>query len=354
MPRSIHTFIAALALTSVACVQTEDAALDPVSSAENDVVLQPANVDRTLLHSVVLSETHVVHFWEFEPGVILVEEQSHADTDSEGQLANAAKQDATLTLGDIYRRVAPEGSPLPEALRLAEQRIAEYEDMQAELRASAQGRDIDADPPPSQPENPFTAGDGTTVMLRPDWDWNADADWFLANFCSDYNYTYRWCPTNVGYAYSGAKYDTSGFKSSGFAAGFNASPHFTGKYRSCSGWGPWYSCSWKLAWDEWVSPRYIRTYWWSTSGSRWAGIDSTDLVGLAVLWNNQTSTPSCGGYNQFCCGGSSCNAGLACEGGGCYNPGPCNDVGESCCSYQYVADWYCNNGYVCSGTCKLP
>ncbi|HEX4354576.1 MAG TPA: hypothetical protein VHZ95_16720 [Polyangiales bacterium] len=58
-------------------------------------------------------------------------------------------------------------------------------------------------------------------------------------------------------------------------------------------------------------------------------------------------TPPCGGANELCCGGSSCNAGLWCTTGVCSKnpPGPCDFLGETCCFDGSTTNLTCSGVY---------
>lgn len=335
-------------------------------------------VRRTLLGSVQLTETHVVRFWELEPGNVLVEESGRLGLDGENSRPAFAVErlQPGATLAEIYlslRPGTPESAVLTK-LRAADRRIARQAH-KATRRTAREDLPVVARP------DGITMGVNGPDMLRPvadlaspepvqlaslanpelpkplshhEWDWIADASWFVQNFCNAGQF--KWCATNVTWAHSAA-IESGWFQSWGFAAGFHATARYYGKYRSCGGWGPWYDCSWKTAFDEPIQPRFLRGYYWTSNGKRYVNIDGNQPaphIGLAVMWNaSNISNPGpakCGGHNEFTCNGA-CNPGLSLFNGACW---ACGVAGLSCCTDISLPDPGGWSGSCIQGMCSYP
>ncbi|PSM31343.1 hypothetical protein [Haliangium sp. UPWRP_2] len=224
-------------------------------------------VNGTLLVSLALGDQHEVACYEFEPGVVALRESRAAEKGGSG-LGFKLPEDRSLPA--ILRTLAP-SQPIPAALVQAEQRAQQRALRQVLSGAEKRDAEVCEPAPMSLPKS----GEVHTA----DWDWSADALWFLANFCSTGHR--QWCPYDVAWAWS-ERYNVSFFQTSGMAAAFELPAHFTGDYWSCSG----ASCDWVRAWDERVNPRWIRT-WVFTSRNHYKtridGTGPTARVHLAVL-----------------------------------------------------------------------
>ncbi len=282
-----------------------------------------------VLEKIQLSPTHSIEFAELEKGQTLIIERG-ALTDLRKITAENGQDFATA-----FRALQPT-QRLPDTLRRADlraQKINRDALRNAELVIPEALTGIDLAKPKFETKSP------EQKLMKGDFvDWLSDAEWFKQNFCNQGQN--RWCPVNVnGWAYSGAKNNTSWFQATGFAQGFDSTASFVVKYRSCGGFFGT-SCKWKVPSNGTIKlqPRTFATLTWTSAGSRWAGIDqSSDRVGLAVLWNNSGSNPGAPPAS---------------------NAGPCNDLGEWCCSSVNQwggASFYCNGNVVCqSGSCVKP
>jgi hypothetical protein len=80
--------------------------------------------------------------------------------------------------------------------------------------------------------------------------------------------------------------------------------------------------------------------------------DDSSMLDASVDTGTPPPPPSCGADGQGCCGGTSCNTGLECQGGTCHPPPPpppCGGDGQGCCGSS------CNAGLECQGgTCHPP
>jgi hypothetical protein len=223
-----------------------------------------------------------VRFYELEPGVVAVRESGDLDAVTPGQplpSALAGVDPAKATIVDVYRAIAPD-APVPATVLAADARAL----VSAELAAA---RPAPATSPPVQGEPYVPTG---RTPRSPDWNGNGyDWQWFMDNFCVEGGF--RFCPTNVTWAYSGLE-QTSWFKTCTFAADWDAGVQFKGQWwKYYDGVWPWYDGFWHafVDWDYVVQPRHWECWWYSGSGYResWAtGLDPAPRVHFSALRNH--------------------------------------------------------------------
>ncbi|WP_437995826.1 hypothetical protein WMF26_32020 [Sorangium sp. So ce185] len=226
----------------------------------------PAESDASALAVARLSDTHAVEFRELEPGLVALVEVGSVD-----------ERDEPVDLSEILRRPLPEafsylapGEPIPAALINAEDRRA----------ARISQRDSTADAAPPEPvalghdqqrvelrraweANPEARSAGAllgTASLAVEWDWTGDARWFEQNFCERSTVDSSWCPTNVGWAWTGWR-ETMYFDTTLMNADFSANASAKVETWNCNG-----GCSWKIFANETIAPRYWRRFWFETVG----------------------------------------------------------------------------------------
>jgi hypothetical protein len=135
----------------------------------------------TVLATVRISDTHRVDFFEIGRGDLLIQEDRHADEDG------AARTDKFNPLTD---------SPLALYLDLARQsadsavveRLTSFEARFAEARAARAANNQTQ----AAPRSDISAVEAEDMVSKnhspgstpPGWNWDADASWFVSNFCT--------------------------------------------------------------------------------------------------------------------------------------------------------------------------
>jgi hypothetical protein len=218
----------------------------------------------TLLTKLELDAGRTIEFLEIEPGDVVIVETSNMDRQRpilSGGFANGK------TLPELYQALAPANSRVPQALEEAQaRRVSMPDDSTEGVDQSLPGETQEAG---SLPLMPQTKSVNRGVRSSVDWDWNADATWFLSYFCKT-NFSH-FCSTNTGSAWSW-KYksvDYTYFEASGMNASFESGAFMYSDYYKCVG----FSCSWRRTWDSSIAPRYIKTFVGTKVRPRYARID---------------------------------------------------------------------------------
>lgn len=237
-----------------------------------------------LVARVSVTPTHVVEFYEFQPGQIGIYERGSLDS-RDKPLDQSSW--SGMSIAEIHERLAP-GQAVPEALRQAEQRRAAYKEALGMLPQEAlisaaipmaatrpplkPAPELHVIPEPSQPpqqllarsaardQAPGAAADEREVTQ---FDAASDAAWWQSNFCSwAGGMDSVWCPTNVTWAHSGS-HPTMYYEAAGMSASSVASAVV---------WVDQYTNAWVNVFAQNAQPRT----WW-----RWAsGAESTFRSGV--------------------------------------------------------------------------
>ena len=208
----------------------------------------------TLVSRIDLTATHAVEFWQLSDGAPAMREIGTAE-DRADEIDVAAL--AGLSIADRYARLANDARVPPEIRALSE-RTAEPRDRANTASAPDLG--------PGQQAS--SSGSGPLAMSTPDrepgvirsavtWDWNADAQWWISNFCSWNQVDSAWCPTNVGWADSGTVWAMY-YETSCVAASFDQSAaYFVERWDGTNG-------RWVNLANTTVAPRYWQKWWFET------------------------------------------------------------------------------------------
>ncbi len=251
-----------LALTLVACGPRRPDAL-PADQA----------IRGTRLATVDLAAEHSVEFWEFTPGIVAIREQMSVPREDGAEpraemFAWVKTENATPM--ELFRSLQPAATP-PGALVAAE---ARWESRQRRQTAAVDDDDV----PPSDearagersedPVDPVEAGQCVTECgcsadyYHDQW----GKQWFLNRACTVG--AFRFCPVNVGWAYSGRTTSTT-FFTYAMAADFDVGTRFKGSHReelcglfTCWGWVS------VLDWDYTVLPRRLEGWYYVGKGRR--------------------------------------------------------------------------------------
>ncbi len=254
-----------LALTALLTACGQNLAPTPETSAK---IISKGSTPVSLA-KLELGTGQTIEFLEIEPGDVVIVETGNMDrhrTKLSAQFSNGK------TLPEVYRAFAPTGAVAPRALEEAQvRRVSTPDD-------SLQG--TDTSPPDANPEIGSSKIDAASAVL--DWDWNADANWFLMYFCKT-NMSH-FCTTNVGSAWSWRykSVDYTYFEVTGMNASFDSGAFLWSDYYKCVT----FSCSWRRSWDGHIPPREYRTLVYTKTRPRSAQIDGYGVnprVHLAVM-----------------------------------------------------------------------
>jgi len=173
--------------------------------------------------TIDFGKDHFVRFLEVVPGDVLMLETAPIP---EKPRAFPEGIPSTKSWLEIYRTLAPDVEPpiaLVEADRRSKARAAQIRPDQGTVSTDTPATTGVTAPGDTRPD---TLLPGSTLRpldnTPPGWDWNADAQWFLSNFCQGGGGVATWCPTNVGWA-SGGHYYANWAQSTGLCAQFDTS-----------------------------------------------------------------------------------------------------------------------------------
>jgi hypothetical protein len=252
--------ILALSIMLGACGQNT---LTPQTTKASAVVVK---AQPTLLAKLELDAGRTIEFLELQPGDVVVIEKGNQDRHQPKISAGFAKG---KTLPELYQALAPSSSRVPQALEEAQARRVSTPDESIEgVDQSLPGetQDVGSLPLPTQ-----TKAANRETRSSVNWDWNADANWFMTYFCKT-NFD-NFCATNYGSAWSWKNKDLKYeyFEVTGMNASFESSAFMYVDYYKCVG----FSCSWRRSWDDHIAPRYYQTWVWTNNRPRFARIDGS-------------------------------------------------------------------------------
>jgi hypothetical protein len=263
-------------------VNTNDVKDD--ESSNQIVSINDKEISGTKLVQMNFDNDSFISFWELSPGNIGIRVSKHQGDEKQSTNSRISAVESTLdnlikskkSVVEIYNAIAP----VPDRKEIALLRSA------MTRRDEAKQKEVGDITRPEEKEsgslNTSLSSDNSRVAAcSPDYYGDAySANWFLNNFCVEG--AYRFCPTNIAWAYSGLR-RTTWFKTSAMAADFNEGTQFLGFYwtRTCFIFcGNWYQVP---LWNYTVLPRRVES-WYIYSEYAESSVNSNCRAHFSALW----------------------------------------------------------------------
>jgi hypothetical protein len=206
--------------------------------------------------SIELAENHSIEFYEHQPGLTAIVESGRIGSDS---VLEKDVRDKSLL--ETYRELtsrAPGRAQHDETLKRLEEADTRAARLSAKVTKSLKS-EISVTPLQNAPDTksaPVIEGIKTQSLMNEDWDWSADAQWFLSNFF------WGGGPSWTNVVGFGRHYAPETWKADFVTmnASFDGWTHVLGYGKVATNYLFWTSYSYNLWYDSWIAPRHWKRW----------------------------------------------------------------------------------------------